>query len=209
MTQVSNVSQIQNQLTPTRFFGLKVVYTLDQFYEARDAAYGMTVGKILQVGGTTTNYDIRPVSPLDDFTLLQGSATNNYAGDWTIAASAITDTAGSLGTAGNTILNGTMPQNRWLTMYGSELLTNPPGPEIAWKLKSGANVKTIWLVQDIWGWQDITRPKFTTTLLPSWNPSELINHTLYAAGSRIVYDVHWTLWAEPTGYTITASNLTA
>jgi hypothetical protein len=209
MTSVTSVSQTASQQAPTRFFGLQVVSSLGDFYSARDVAYGMIVANIQSLGGLPANYDVRPVSPLDDFGLFQGSTTNNYAGDWTIAAAAIADTAGSLSTNGNTILNGQMPQNRWLTMYGSELLTNPPAPEIAWKFKSGMNIKSVWLVQDIWGWQDVTRPKFTTPTIPSWNPSDLISHVLYATGSRTVYDVQWTLWAEPTGTTITASNLTA
>jgi hypothetical protein len=209
MTTVTSVNKSVSQQAPTRFFGLQVVYTIDDFYQARDTAYGMMVANIDAMGGNTANYDVRPVSPIDDFGLLQGSPTNNYAGDWSISSGSISDTAGSLGTAGNPILKGTMPQNRWLTMYGTQLLSNPPGPEIAWKFLSGANIKTIWLLQDIWGWQDVTRPKCISTTIPSWNPSDLIAHTLYATGSRIVYDVHWTLWAEPVGYTISAANLTA
>jgi hypothetical protein len=208
MTQVSS-STYSSQRAPTRTFGTIVIKTVDDFYTYRDAAYALTVNSIQQWGQTPAAYDVRPISPVDDFGLFTPLSTLSYSGDWSIASGALPNTGGALNATGNLILNGTMPQQRWMVLYGTELLTNTPAPEVMWKFSSGSNVKSIWFVQDLFGWASIERPKLASNQIPVWGPANPCTHTLYVTGQRAVYDVHLTQWAEPTGYTITASNVTA
>ena len=207
MTQVS-VGPIVSQGTPSRYFVMDPIKSVDEFRNLRDAALGLLVGKIQEVGGLPANYDVRPISPLDDFGLFQATSTaNGYAADWSILAStvALGSTLGaSLAGTGAAIINGTMPQNRFMTLYGTELQTQGTPPEVMWKFASAANVKSIWFVQDLLGFD---YPRASTRQVPVWGPSEIEQHYLYAVASQPVTDVHLSLWAEPVGTTITAANL--
>ena len=85
----------QSQRRPTRYFVLHPIRSLEEFFRYRELAYGNIVGKIREDGKTSAAFDVRPVSPADDFS---GSTftTNNFAGDWSIAASAITVVDGKI-----------------------------------------------------------------------------------------------------------------
>jgi hypothetical protein len=204
MTSVS-VGPIVSQGTPSRYFVMDPIKSVDEFRNLRDAALGLLVGKIQEVGGLPANYDVRPVSPLDDFNLFQSTAVASaYAADWSIVAASLTNVTASLSSAGNAIVNGTMPQNRFLTLYGTELQTQGTPPEVMWKFASQANVKSIWFVQDLLGFD---YPRASTRQVPVWGPSEISQHYVYVVASQPVTDVHLSLWAEPVGTTITAANL--
>ncbi len=210
MTQTVSTGPQVNQRTPSRFFGLTAIKTFDQFYQYRDSAYALVVQSIMDRKKSPAAFDTRPVTPIDDFTGKLPGVTNNYFGDWSIAAATITDTGGSLAGTGNTILTGTMPNDYWLCVWGTELLTATPAPEVMWSFKSGQNSKAIWFLHDLFGWEAANeRPKAVSTTMPVWGPSAPVSHIVYCTGSRIVYDVHLTIWAEPSGQTVTSVALQA
>jgi hypothetical protein len=195
----------QSQAAPTRYFVLIPLRDVGDFVYYRELAYGNLVSRIVGKGGIPADYDVRPFLPADDGAQFQGSVTNNYAADWSILASAVTTTNG-LFSGGNTILTGQMPQDRFLILYGTEVQTPGTPPEIAWKFLTGSNIKTGWMLQDLLGWE---YPRCGTLQQPNWGPSELITHSVVSVASAAIVDVHYSLWAEPQGTTITASSLRA
>ncbi len=191
------------QKTPTRLFLLKpldIVTGLGTFEQYREMAYGLVVGRILQFGQLPASYDVRPANPSDDFATL----TSSYGSDWSITAADVTVTDGKLGGAGNTILSGTMPTNRFFTVYGTQIQTPGTPVEVGWLFKSGNNVKTAWVLTDLWGYPN---PRAVTGQMPLYGSNDPMTHTLIADAAQPVIDVHYTLWGEPSGTTITASNI--
>jgi hypothetical protein len=207
---IESTNPYSSQNTPARFYGLIIIKDLQDFYAYRDSAYGLIVQSITNKGKQPAGYDIRPVSPIDDFNTVSNvpGGVNNYNGDWSISSAVITDTGASFSGVGNTALAGQMPQSRWLTIFGTELLSAAPGAEVAWRFKNGANTKALWMIQDLWGWNSSGSagfPKAAAQIIPVWNPSEPVYHIVYATAARTIYDVHYSLWAEPTGTTITGN----
>jgi hypothetical protein len=196
----------QSQAAPTRYFTLIPLRDVGDFVYFRELSYGNLVAKITGKGGIPADYDVRPFLPGDDQSQFQGSTTTNYAPDWSIAAASVTVTNGLFSGAGNLILGGQMPQDRFFIMYGTEVQTPGTPPEIAWKFTTGSNIKTGWMLQDVLGWE---YPRCATLQQPTWGPSELIGQYLIAVAAAPVVDVHYTLWAEPQGTTITASAVRA
>jgi len=198
------VGPFQAQNSPARYFVMDPIKGIDDFRNYRDGALGLLAGKIREKGSTPATYDVRPVSPGDDLISIQ--AASSYAGDWSVASGAIGSTGSSLAGAGNTIVTGTMPQDRYTVFYGTEIETPATPPEIMWKFSAGANVKSVWFLQELLGFEF---PRAVTRQAPVWGPSETFTHVLYAVAAQPVVDAHLTLWAEPTGITITASTLRA
>ena len=198
----------QSQASPTRYFVLIPLRDVGDFVYFRELGYGNLVSKITGKGGIPADYDVRPFLPGDDQSTFQGTnPATYYAPDWSItAAKAGVDTSGTFDGAGNPILTGQMPQDRFLILYGTEVQTPGTPPEIAWKFTTGSNIKTGWMLQDILGWE---YPRCSTLQQPIWGPSELIGHYLITVAAAPVVDVHYTLWAEPQGTTITASSVRA
>jgi|GEM_PF-5887181 len=196
----------QSQASPTRYFVLNPLRDVGDFVYYRELAYGNLVSKITGKGGIPADYDVRPFLPGDDQSTFQGSPTTNYAPDWSILAANVTVTNGQFDGAGNPILTGQMPQDRFLILFGTEVQTPGTPPEIAWKFTTGSNIKTGWMLQDVLGWE---YPRCATLQMPTWGPSELIGQYLIAVAQAAVVDVHYSLWAEPQGTTITASSVRA
>lgn len=201
-----NANPMATQQTPTRLFLMDPVKSVEEFRTARAGAYNVLVGLIVQKGQTPAAYDVRSINPADDF-----SSTNfgtiNYGADWSVAGTVIgSNTSGSVLSGLTTVLSGTMPQDRFMDFYGTSLETPGTPPEIAWVFKSGSNVKTIWFLQDLLGYE---HPRAVSRQVPAYGPSDSVTQQLAAVSASLVVDAHLTLWAEPTGTTITASNLTA
>jgi hypothetical protein len=211
MAQIA-VSPINAQLTPARFFVMDPIKSIDAYMQIRDAALGLVIGKIQEKGSLPANYDVRPITPVDDFGLFTGTSPyNGYAMDWSISTGASSGQIGgtiytSLSGAGNTIVYGTMPSDRYTAFYGTEIQTPGTPAEVYWKFTSGANIKSIWFLQDLLGFD---YPRASTRQVPVWGSQEPCTHVLYTAAQQTVVDAHLTLWAEPVGTTITASNLRA
>lgn len=199
-------AQMQSQGLPTRLFVLDPVKNIAEYQVARDAAYGLIMGRITGKGGLPGDYDVRPISPGDDLTSANFATSSNYNGDWSIGSASITETTGSFLTGGNTILSGTMPQDRYMVFYGSEIQTPGSPPEIGWVFKSGANVKAWWAFQELLGFD---HPRAIARLAPVSGPSEPVAQLCISVAALAVQDAHLTLWAEPIGTSITAANLRA
>lgn len=205
MAAVVNQNPSQSQNRPTRLFVIHPLRGLEDYFRYRELAYGNIVGKLREFGMTPASFDVRPASPADDFS---GSTftTNAFAGDWSIAAASITVTDGKLLGSGNSILAGTMPVNRFMVHYGVTVETQGTPPETAWVFKSGSNIKQIYQLQDILGFE---HPRAVSELMPAWGSSDPITELLIAVSAQPVTDVLSTLWAEPQGTVVTASNTRA
>ncbi len=193
----------QSQRKPTRMFQLHPVKSLEDYFRYRELAYGNIVGKIKEAGQTVNNYDVRPASPADDFASI---TTNNYQPDWSLLSSVITVTDGKIGGTGNTVLSGSMPTNRFLLLYGTSIQTQGTAPEVAWVYKSGANVKNIFQLDELFGFE---HPRALAELMPAWGSDDAITHNVVAVSAAAVWDVPYSYWGEVTGTTITASNTRA
>jgi len=198
-----NPTPTVGQKTPTRFFVLRPLDPYAgtaQFEQYREMAYGLVVGRILQFGQIPATYDVRPANPSDDFS----GFTSAYNSDWSIPSGSIGTTDGKLSGAGNIVLTGSMPTNRFITIYGTEIQTPSTPVEIGWLFKSGNNVKTAWVLTDLFGYMN---PRGVTAQMPLWGSNDPMSHVLIADAAQPVIDVHLSLWGEPTGTTITASNI--
>ncbi len=193
-----------NQQSPARFFVMDHIKSIDAYQALRDGALGLIIAKMRIKGQTPAAYDVRPISPLDD--LISVSSGSSFAGDWSIASSALSNTTASLSSAGNTIVSGSMPQDRFMVFYGTELQTPATAPEVYWKWTAGANVKSVWFLQDLFGFD---LPRGSTRQAPVWGPSDNMSAVCYVVAQQPVVDAHLTLWAEPFGITITATALQA
>jgi len=193
-----------SQNAPARFFVMDPIKSIDDYQRLRDGALGILTQKLREKGQISQSYDVRPVSPLDD--LISVSTGSSFAADWSIASAALSNTTASLSSAGNTILAGTMPQDRFMVIYGTEIQTPGTAPEVYWKFTAGANTKSIWFLQDLFGFEF---PRAVTRQVPTWGPSEPCNAICYVVNQQPVVDAHLTLWAEPASTTITATTLRA
>ena len=194
---------------PTRLFVLDPIppYDPSLYIQGRDQGYGILAQKIDDMGQIPAAYDVRPINPVDDFGLLQGTVTNYFADDWSVAAAHISDTTGSIASGtGSTILNGQFPQNRAAVFWGIAIETPSTPVEVAWKFGSGANIKQVWLLQELLSFQN---PRAVSRQMPVYGASDLISMILAAVAAQPIVDAFLTLWAEPQGTTITASGITA
>jgi hypothetical protein len=182
------------------------VKSVEELMNVRDLAYANIVGKMVEKGQMPSSYDVRPVSPYDDLTANTTFTTQQFAPDWSILANVITDATGALTGTGNTILAGAMPQDRFLINYGLAIETPGSPAEVMWSFKGGANTKCVYFLQDLMGYE---HPRAVTSIMPCWGPTDPLTWLVYAVAARPVQDVHYTFWGEPTGTTITASNLRA
>jgi hypothetical protein len=196
----------QQQFTPTRFFVLDPIPPFDPslYIQARDVAYLLLAQKVVDMGQIPAAYDVRPINPNDDFGLLQGTVVNYFEDDWSIASSHVTDTSGDFSGTGNQILGGQFPQNRAAVFWGVAIETPGTPFEVWWKFFSGANVKQIFLLQELLSFQN---PRAVTRQVPTYGASDLISMVLGAVGAGTIVDAFLTLWAEPTATTITAGAL--
>ncbi|HTT74208.1 MAG TPA: hypothetical protein VMG99_08750 [Thermoplasmata archaeon] len=199
----------QQQFAPTRYFVLDPIPPFDPslYIQARDTAYLLLAQKVVDMGQIPSAYDVRPINPYDDFALLQGTVVDYFNDDWSIgSAHTGTDNTGSFSGTGNQILSGQFPQNRAAVFWGIAIETPGTPYEVWWKFYSGANVKQIFMLQELLSFQN---PRAVSRQVPTYGASDLINLVLGNVGSGTVVDVFLTLWAEPTATTITAGALQA
>jgi hypothetical protein len=200
----TSLGPFNSQQSPARFFVMDPIKSIEDYERLRDGAFGILAGKMTEKGQIPQAYDVRPISPLDD--LMSISTGSSFAADWSIASSALSNVTASLSSAGNTIVSGTMPQDRFMVIYGTEIETPGTAPEVYWKWSAGANTKSIWFLQDLFGFE---YPRAVTRQVPTWGPSEPVTAICYVVAQQPVVDAHLTLWSEPNGTTITASTLRA
>ena len=201
-----SAAPFQSQRTASRLFVLNPVKSVEEMMRQRDLAFANVATKMVEKGQIPAAYDVRPVSPYDDFSGNSTFTTVNYAPDWSVTAAHITDTSGSIAAAGNTLVTGTMPQDRFLLVYGVSVETPATPSEVALMFKAGANLKNIFLLQELLGYE---HPRATSSIQPAWGPSDSLTIASANVAANPTDDVLYTFWGEPTGNTITASNLRA
>ena len=103
-------------------------------------------------------------------------------------------------------LSGQFPQNRAAVFWGIAIETPGTPVEVWWKFFSGANVKQIFMLQELLSFEN---PRAVTRQAPTYGASDLINLVLGVVANQPVVDVFLTLWAEPTATTITSGALQA
>jgi hypothetical protein len=200
-----------SQEKPTRVFLLDPLseYTVEQFYLARDVAYTEVVVAIKNRSLMPSAFDVRPTNPVTDFDLLTGaSPVNNFFDDWSISSGIITNTSGDINQVNGTVnqvVGGTMPLQRFLCFWGISIETSPPF-EVFWKFFNGANVKTIWFLQELFSFPN---PRATSKQIPVWGQADPIGINIGAVQAVDVFDVFYSLWAEPTATSITSGSLQA
>lgn len=199
----------QSQYAPTRYFVLDPIPPFDPslYIQARDTAYFVLAQKVVDMGQLAANYDVRPLNPYDDFALLQGTVVDHFSDDWSISSAYTgTDVTGAFSGTGNQILSGQFPQNRAAVFWGIAIETPGTPVEVWWKFFSGANVKQIFMLQELLSFEN---PRAVTRQAPTYGASDLINLVLGVVANQPVVDVFLTLWAEPTATTITSGALQA
>ncbi len=204
MTPTISPGLIQSQGTPARIFVLDPIKSIAEFQAARDAAFGLLIGRVQGKGSLPANYDYRPISPADDLTTANYATSANWNPDWSIGSASLSATTGSILSSENTILSGVQPQDRYMVFYGTDVETPGTPVEVGWVFKSGSNIKAVWLLQDILGFE---HPRAIARLQPVYGPSDSVAITAAVAAQAPITDVHFTLWAEPLGTTVTAANL--